>query len=47
MKLKILMATQAKASGTNPKPFSFIYGLFPKAKIHNMSAMMLNPRYKG
>jgi hypothetical protein len=25
MRLKILMATHAKASGTNPKPFPFIY----------------------
>jgi hypothetical protein len=41
------MATHAKTIGTNPKPFPFIYGLFPKAKIHNMLAMMLNPHYKG
>jgi hypothetical protein len=47
MRLKILMATHAKTSGTNPKPFPFIYGLFSKAKIHNMLAMMLNPHYKG
>jgi hypothetical protein len=27
--------------------FPVIYGFFPKAKAHNMLAMMLNPHSKG